>query len=304
MTPHMLGDDSTYSIHPIREAAWPLDWEETEADRPSPVWKNIQFFLREYLVSNLVLVFLITALMVRTWAHKTWDQRHHSLWRLNTALKRTFDIGAAIIGLILASPILLLLSIMIKLDSPGPVFFRQLRVGVNRRKDDRRRTRARFPADSRKRDRRRRDVYGRPFEILKFRSMVQDAEKRCGPVWATTNDPRITRLGAFMRKTRLDEIPQLINVLKNEMSLVGPRPERPYFVGKLSQEVPGFLDRLRVAPGITGLAQVRNGYDSSIDDVHRKIHYDLSYIRGWNLVKDIKILYSTILVVLSGRGAC
>jgi lipopolysaccharide/colanic/teichoic acid biosynthesis glycosyltransferase len=133
--------------------------------------------------------------------------------------------------------------------------------------------------------------------------MVADAEKKCGPVWATRNDPRITRLGSILRKTRLDEIPQFINVLLGQMSLVGPRPERPVFVDELSSQVDGYHKRLEVRPGLTGLAQIENGYDSSVASVVRKVQYDLHYIQHWSIWQDVKILFRTVLVVITGKGA-
>ena len=144
---------------------------------------------------------------------------------------------------------------------------------------------------------------GRPIRVIKFRTMIADAEKKCGPVWATKNDPRITRLGNFLRKTRLDEVPQFINVLKGDMSLVGPRPERPVFVEDLCSKVENYDKRLQVKPGITGLAQVENGYDSSVTSVVRKVHYDLKYIQNWSLWSDVKILLKTVVVVVTGKGA-
>ena len=138
---------------------------------------------------------------------------------------------------------------------------------------------------------------------MKFRTMVQDAEARTGAVWATKNDTRITKLGRFMRKTRIDEIPQLINVLKGDMSMVGPRPERDYFYRKLSEDVPEFPLRLRTKPGITGLAQVENGYDTDLDSVRRKVALDRSYVRSAGLGTDLRILMRTVGVVLRGSGA-
>ena len=134
--------------------------------------------------------------------------------------------------------------------------------------------------------------------------MVVDAEKNSGPVWATQNDPRITRIGRFLRKTRLDEIPQFLSVLKGDMSLVGPRPERPKFVADLSTKVDNYTRRLDVKPGITGLAQVENGYDSSLASVNRKVQYDLQYIRSWSVLSDLRILAKTVVVVITGKGAC
>lgn len=224
---------------------------------------------------------------------------------VNRGIKRTVDIIGALVGLILSLPFMIILPILIKLDSRGPVFYTQMRVGVNRRKADRRYCqKAGIGSEKRSRERRRADYMGQPFKLIKFRTMVQDAERKSGPVWATKNDPRVTRLGAFMRKTRLDEIPQFINVLRGEMSLVGPRPERPHFVQDLSTKVEGYTGRLEVKPGITGLAQVENGYDSSIASVAKKVQYDLRYIREWSLWTDVKILLKTVVVVFTGRGAC
>jgi lipopolysaccharide/colanic/teichoic acid biosynthesis glycosyltransferase len=151
-------------------------------------------------------------------------------------LKRSIDVLGSVVGLILTSPFFIILPIIIKLDSPGPVFYRQSRIGHNRRRGERRQ--AHGSALGRvARDRRRQDLKGRPFNVIKFRTMIADAEKKCGPVWATKNDPRITRLGRFLRKSRLDEIPQFVNVFLGQMSLVGPRPERPVFVEELSSQV-------------------------------------------------------------------
>ena len=140
--------------------------------------------------------------------------------------------------------------------------------------------------------------------ILKFRTMVTDAEKKSGPVWATKDDPRITRVGRILRKSRLDEIPQFFSVLIGDMSLVGPRPERPTFVADLSHRIDNYSTRLQVKPGITGLAQVENGYDSSLQSVNRKVQYDLEYIRRWTVLSDLRILAKTVVVVLTGKGAC
>jgi exopolysaccharide biosynthesis polyprenyl glycosylphosphotransferase len=188
--------------------------------------------------------------------------------------KRLMDLGISLLFLILTSPIMLIVSIAIKLDSKGPVFYKQERSGLN----------------------------GKVFNILKFRSMIKDAEKKSGPVWSTKDDPRITRVGRIIRKLRLDEIPQVINVLKGEMSFVGPRPERPYFVEKLSEEIPLYKRRLRVRPGITGWAQVKHKYDETIEDVKTKLRYDLFYIENMSLRMDLKIIFRTVFVVLFGKG--
>ena len=143
---------------------------------------------------------------------------------------------------------------------------------------------------------------GRVFKMIKFRSMFSDAEKKSGPVWSQKDDPRITRVGKFLRKIRLDEIPQMLNVLMGEMSLVGPRPERPYFVEKFTEQIPYYKRRLKVRPGITGWAQVKHKYDESIEDVKAKLRYDLFYIENMSLRMDFKILFRTIFVVMFGKG--
>ncbi len=218
-------------------------------------------------------------------------------------IKRSMDIVGAIVGLILTTPVWILLPIIIKLDSKGPVFYSQVRVGINRRKENRRMYQKTEVNDNRNRDRRRDDYNGSTFKVLKFRTMVSDAEKSSGPVWASKNDPRITVIGNFLRKTRLDEIPQFINILFGDMSLVGPRPERPTFVKDLSGKVDSYTDRLKVKPGLTGLAQITNGYDSSIAAVAEKVKHDLEYIDNWSVMTDIKIILKTFIVVFTGKGA-
>ncbi len=217
-------------------------------------------------------------------------------------VKRTIDIIGASVGLLLTLPFFIVLPILIKLDSPGPVFYKQLRVGHNRRRGQRRQSGVSDLGRS-CRDRRRQNFHGRLFEVIKFRTMIADAERKCGAVWATKNDPRITLLGNIMRKTRMDEIPQFLNILKGDMSLVGPRPERPVFVEELSEKVENYKKRLDVKPGLTGLAQVENGYDSSIASVVKKVQYDLQYIKNWSIWQDVKIMLKTVVVVVTGKGA-
>jgi lipopolysaccharide/colanic/teichoic acid biosynthesis glycosyltransferase len=172
------------------------------------------------------------------------------------------------------SPILLITSILIKLTSKGPVFYIQERVGKD----------------------------GKNFYLFKFRSMIPDAELDSGPAWADLNDPRVTPFGRFLRRTRLDEVPQFINVLKNDMSVVGPRPERPFFVDQLKKEIPYYSKRIRIKPGITGWAQVKHTYDSSLDDVKEKLQYDFYYIENMSLNLDFKIIVNTIIVVFTMKG--
>jgi lipopolysaccharide/colanic/teichoic acid biosynthesis glycosyltransferase len=211
--------------------------------------------------------------------------------------RRVVDVAVAGTGLVVLSPVLAAVAVAIKLDSPGPIFYEQDRVGINRRRSERRR-------DVRTVNGRRRIVHaGRPFRIYKFRTMRTDAEA-AGPQWATSSDPRITRVGRMLRKTRLDEIPQFLNVLRGDMTLIGPRPERPFFVNILQSEVPHYSKRLLVKPGITGMAQVNHKYDDSIESVRTKVKWDLRYIRRQGLKSDLAILARTIRVVLTGEGAC
>jgi len=189
-------------------------------------------------------------------------------------LKRILDVVVSTIGLVMAAPLMLLTAIAIKLESPGPVLYKQVRAGE----------------------------FGRIFTILKFRSMRNDAEKH-GAQFAQENDPRVTRVGKFIRKTRLDELPQLWNVLKGEMSMVGPRPERPVFIEQLDQQVPFFKQRLYVKPGVTGHAQVRCRYGASAEDMMEKLQYDLYYIKSYSLLFDLSIMLDTVKVVLLRIGA-
>jgi sugar transferase (PEP-CTERM system associated) len=193
---------------------------------------------------------------------------------LSLAVKRTVDILVSFILLLLVSPLLPLIALAIYVESGGPILFRQERVGHK----------------------------GHEFELLKFRSMVQDAEKD-GPQWATQKDSRITRVGGFLRKTRLDEVPQLFNVFRGEMSLVGPRPERRVFCEMLEEKIPFFNLRHSVRPGLTGWAQVRFRYGASLEDAKGKLELDLFYIKNLSLLVDLAILFETVKVVVLGRGA-
>ena len=194
------------------------------------------------------------------------------LWE--RAIKRLMDILVSIAVLILGAPVFLVIAIIIKLTSKGPVIYAQERVGRN----------------------------GKTFTMFKFRTMKQDAEAESGPMWATENDPRVTKVGYWLRKLRLDEMPQLLNVLSGSMSLVGPRPERPHFVDQFKVQIPLYTRRLRVRPGITGWAQVKWKYDESLADVKEKTKYDLYYVENISLMMDMKILINTILTMVKGKG--
>ncbi|WP_026567289.1 sugar transferase [Bacillus sp. UNC41MFS5] len=186
-------------------------------------------------------------------------------------LKRAYDIFLATVGLIIALPIVLLFSILIVIETPGSPFYVQERMGKN----------------------------GKRFMMMKLRSMRMDAEKE-GAKWAEVNDPRVTKVGAFIRKTRIDELPQLVSVLKGDMSIIGPRPERPFFTAKFNKEIKGFENRLLVKPGLTGLAQVSGGYDISPSE---KLQYDLTYIQNLTFSLEVKIIVKTFKVIFTGEGA-
>jgi len=195
--------------------------------------------------------------------------------RVRRFLKRTMDLILSMVLLILLSPVIIAIAILIKIDSKGPVIFLQERFGENKK----------------------------TYMVYKFRSMVADAEKQSGPVWAEENDCRTTRVGKIIRKWRLDELPQLWNVLKGDMSFVGPRPEREFFVKKLEGIIPYFTERFSVKPGITGWAQVCYSYGSSVEDAIEKLNYDLFYIKNMSIFMDLMIIMRTIKIVLLGKGA-
>jgi len=188
--------------------------------------------------------------------------------------KRLMDIIIGIFGFGLLIFLYPIVAIITKLTSPGPVIYKQERVGLK----------------------------GNIFTMYKFRTMINGAEMHTGPVWCKTNDDRVTSFGKILRKTKLDEIPQFINVLKGEMSFIGPRPERPFFVNKLKEQVPKYLMRLLVKPGITGWAQIHVNYDKNIDDVVNKVNHDLYYIENMSFLLDIKIILNTVKFILFGKS--
>jgi exopolysaccharide biosynthesis polyprenyl glycosylphosphotransferase len=194
--------------------------------------------------------------------------------RFNAVTRVALHRVVGFLGAILSLPIAIITAILIKLDSRGPVLYKQERVGRN----------------------------GRTFMVMKFRSMRVDAEKD-GPVWARAADDRVTRVGRVIRKIRVDEIPQFWNILKGEMNFVGPRPERPHFVSQLAQEIPYYEQRHLIAPGLTGWAQIKYPYGSSIEDARQKLQYDLYYVKNQSLALDAAILFETVKTILFSRGA-
>jgi lipopolysaccharide/colanic/teichoic acid biosynthesis glycosyltransferase len=205
--------------------------------------------------------------------------------------RRVLNFGVALIGIVLTAPLMLVIAVVVALESRGPVIYTQSRVGLDRR-------RSRGPESLNRR--RKGDVGGRIFTIYKFRTMTVDsgdaAEK-----WATKDDARITRIGGFLRATRCDELPQLFNVLKGDMNIVGPRPEQPKIFAELRTELDGYHERQKVLPGITGLAQVSLGYDTSMDDVKKKVDMDLEYIRQRSAASDLGIMARTMPVMILGK---
>jgi lipopolysaccharide/colanic/teichoic acid biosynthesis glycosyltransferase len=207
-------------------------------------------------------------------------------------LRQAVNMALAAIALVVLSPLLLVIAILVKLTSRGPVFYTQERVGLDRRGRSLRASN----------HRRALDLGGQPFTIYKFRTMLLDAEHKTGAVWAAKDDPRVTQVGRFLRQYRLDELPQLINVCKGEMSIVGPRPERPAIFAHLRANIAEYPLRQRAKPGITGLAQINHHYDACLDDVRKKVEFDLEYIRRQSLLEDLKIMVKTVPVVLLRRG--
>lgn len=259
--------------------------------------RKTRFVFGEYAISNAFVLAFVAKTKSRVAG--TSGQYTSRIDRVQFA----FNWVCALVALICLLPLMGLIGLAIKFDSMGPILYKQQRVGINRRRHNRRTSGDDLLRCSRQgEDRRKENFFGKPFMVYKFRTMVVDAEKRCGPVWATKNDPRTTRIGRLLRKIRLDELPQLINVIKGEMSLVGPRPERPYFIQQLTRQIDSYSRRLDVLPGITGLAQVERGYDGTIEDVRSKVDCDLRYIRSRSIRKDLTIMVRTIGVVLGCRG--
>ena len=230
----------------------------------------------------------------------TWGERSIAL-PIDDALSRGLNIGIALIALVLLLPVALVVAIAVKLSSPGPIFYTQTRIGLNRRR--------KLPPGMRYRDA---DCGGKPFTIFKFRTMRVNGAAADGvgdaaaapaeQVWATPDDPRVTRVGKILRLYRLDELPQLVNVLFGDMNIVGPRPEQPVIFAQLRDEIPDYQQRQCVRPGITGWAQINLHYDTSIEDVRRKLAFDLEYVGRHSLTEDLRIMLRTLPVVAGRFG--
>src|SRR2546428_5552697 len=207
--------------------------------------------------------------------------------------RRMLNLAVAAVGLVLALPLMLLIALLIKLTSRGPVLFKQARVGLDRR------ALSRMGGNTRRRI----DLGGHPYTMYKFRTMYVDHRNADRQVWAQPDDARVTRIGGLLRRFRLDEVPQLVNVLKGDMNVVGPRPEQPAIFVHLREQIEGYQRRQRVRPGITGWAQIHQGYDRSVDDVRQKLTFDLEYVRRQSAPQDLKIMLRTLPVMVLGRGA-
>jgi len=272
------------------------------AKKPGPRHGAWQKFKGEWLIapffllSSLAIILVVPEKLVRKIMTPFTDA---NFW--DQFGKRALDFWGAIAGFIFAAIFFIVMPILIKLDSRGPVFYGQQRAGLNHRRRDRRQVNIAVAHDRRVGERRREDLHGRPFTVYKFRTMKADAEKHSGAIWATKNDPRVTRMGRILRFIHVDEIPQFFNVLCGEMSLVGPRPERPQIMTKLIEDIPQFPERLRVKPGITGVAQIYCGYDASIDDAREKLRYDLLYVKNSTFKYDLQIMLKTLWMIFNGR---
>jgi lipopolysaccharide/colanic/teichoic acid biosynthesis glycosyltransferase len=221
-------------------------------------------------------------------------------WRIGSTVStartlqftRLLNVVVALLALLFLFPVLCLLALLVWLDSPGPILYTQVRVGQDRRR----------PLDGSQNHRREQNHGGRLFTIYKFRTMRVDAEHQSGAVWAQQSDPRVTPIGRLLRQYRLDELPQLFNVLRGDMNIVGPRPERPTIFAELREHIAEYPLRQRAKPGITGLAQINHHYDRSLEDVRTKVHYDLEYIRRRSVMEDVRIMLKTLPVIFRRQG--
>lgn len=263
------------------------NYDATLVARSAPRYRALRLARRDVFTST---VLPFTAPLLEAWGRQ---ERVSSGTRPAGAhaTTRALNVAVAAIALIIAAPVFLLVALVIKLASRGPVFYKQTRIGLDRRWD-------RAPSHS---DLRVVDLGGRPFTMYKFRTMVTAAESDNKEVWATPDDDRVTMVGRYLRARRLDELPQLLNVLSGDMNIVGPRPERPSIFAELRQVIPNYHLRQRVMPGITGWAQINQAYDTSVDDVRRKVEFDLEYLSTRGVSRDLSIMARTVPIMLFCR---
>jgi lipopolysaccharide/colanic/teichoic acid biosynthesis glycosyltransferase len=285
-------------VQPAQFGASPLRPHQNTAIRASN-WQKLKgewLIAPFFLFSSLAVILLVPEKLVKKITAPFTDA---NFW--DQFGKRTLDFAGALAGFILSSLFFVVVPIFIKMDSKGPIFYGQQRAGLNYRKRDRRQVNIAVAHERRLGERRREDLFGRPFTVYKFRTMKVDAEKQSGAVWAQKDDPRVTRMGRILRFIHVDEIPQFFNVLCGEMSLVGPRPERPQIMNNLVKDIPRFPERLQVKPGITGVAQIYCGYDATIDDARDKLRYDLLYVENSTFKYDVAIMLKTLWMIINGR---
>jgi lipopolysaccharide/colanic/teichoic acid biosynthesis glycosyltransferase len=265
---------------------------ETEYDDPNPGRASALRFRALRLGTRIVMTSNILPFYPEM-ARRAVGLRVSSIataWGADTTT-RVLNVAVAAIGLLITAPLFLLIGLAIKLSSRGPAIHKQIRIGLDRRWN-RKRSRE---------DVRVQDLGGRPFTMYKFRTMVQSAEPDARAVWATPRDQRVTAFGRYLRATRLDELPQLLNVVLGDMNIVGPRPERPTIFAELRETIPNYHMRQRVMPGITGWAQVNQAYDTCVDDVRRKVEFDLEYLGSRSVMQDLSIMMRTIPIMLFCR---
>jgi lipopolysaccharide/colanic/teichoic acid biosynthesis glycosyltransferase len=264
-TAGVVGGATPLDLYASRESA---RWAETEVVRDIPVVREPE-------------------------ALQTSRSQFPELRPRSEKLDRAVNVALALVGLVVAAPVIMVFAVIVKLTSRGPIFYSQARVGLDRR---------RAGIATHAYDRRARDLGGRPFMIFKLRTMTIGAEKPNGAVWATRGDSRVTSVGRVMRKYRIDELPQLVNVIRGEMNIVGPRPERPSIFSRLCDDITEYPLRQRARPGITGWAQVNQSYDTSIDDVRLKVRYDLEYLQRQGVAEDLMIMARTVPVMIFRKG--
>jgi len=288
----------TEGILDVNQIAWERQ-RLLALTRPRSLAATIEALGKKYFLDPLLFLLMSSVLLLapQRLLHVLSHGRAQILLRQITI--RSFDVVGATVGLVLALPLLLFVPLLIKLDSPGPIFYRQIRTGRDRRRRQRRVSLLGSGMERRHDDQRQQNLYGQPFFIYKFRTMADGAERRSGAIWAIEDDPRVTNAGRWLRKFHIDEIPQFWNILRGEMSLVGPRPERPEIISKLIVTTPKYRQRLYVKPGLTGLAQICLGYDTCVEDVQRKVAFDLFYISHQSVRLYWRILLRTFSKVVA-----